>query len=329
MRRRELFTLVGGAAASGLWSLGARAQQQAAKMARLGMFLTSSADRDEVAIGLQRLRELEWTEGHNLRLDQVRVSGMDVETLRAQAAELVNRAPDVIWTLSNPVLAALHQTTRTIPVVFVNVADPVGSGFVVSLAKPGGNITGFTNFEDSMGGKWLEILKEIAPQATRALVLLHPETAAHRAFYRTIEAAASKLGVALTPAAIRHSSDISPAIASFAAGPNGGLIPLPHPLTADNRDTIIALAARHRLPAVYAFGYFASAGGLLSYGSDSADLWRRSASYVDRILRGAKPADLPVQAPNKFRLVINLKTAKALGLDVPLILQQRADEVIE
>jgi putative tryptophan/tyrosine transport system substrate-binding protein len=329
MRRRDFVTLLGSAAAT--WPLAARAQRQGPTLPRLGMILPALAagEREAIAGGVQRLAELGWNDGRNLRLDQVWLSGMDLDVVRARASELIARVPDVIWLLSNPVMAVLQRTTRTIPIVFVQVADPVGSGFVESLARPGGNVTGFTNFEDSMGGKWLDILKELAPQTTRALVMFHQETAAHRAFLRTMEAAAATLNVALTPAAIHDASDIARGITAFAGEPSGGLIPLPHPLTVENGSMIAALAALHRLPAVYAFRYFAAAGGLLSYGSDPADLWRRSASYVDRILHGAKPSDLPVQAPTKFQLVINLQTAKALGLEVPAQLLARADEVIE
>jgi putative ABC transport system substrate-binding protein len=329
MKRREFITLLGGAAA---WPLAARAQQPS-KLAHLGMLLPSQGgvggEREAITAGLHRLRELGWTDGDSLRITYKWVAGMDFEVLRANAAELVGTSPDVVWVVSNPALAALQRTTRTVPTVFVQVADPVGSGFVESLARPGGNTTGFTNFEDTMGSKWLEILHELAPGTTRALVLRHPETAAHRAFYRTIEAAAPALGVALMPADIRNASDIERAIVLLAEAPNCGLIPLPHPLTIINTGMIIGLAARRRLPAVYAFRFCATSGGLLSYGSDATELWRGSAAYVDRILRGAKPGDLPVQAATKFELVLNLKTAKALGLEIPPSLLARADEVIE
>jgi putative ABC transport system substrate-binding protein len=242
---------------------------------------------------------------------------------------LATTPPDIFWVLSNPVLAALQQVTRSTPIVFVQVADPVGGGFVESLAKPGGNTTGFTNFENAMAGKWLEILKEIAPNTSNVLVLHHAETAAHRAFLSTIEAAASPIGVTLTKGAIRDAADIEREVTAFAPRPNAGLIPLPHPLTAGNIPLLTSLTAKYRMPAVYPFRFFATGGGLVSYGSDAFDLWRRSAFYVDRILRGANPGELPVQAPNKFELVINLKTARALGLTVPPTLIARADEVIE
>ncbi|MFL6798522.1 MAG: ABC transporter substrate-binding protein [Xanthobacteraceae bacterium] len=328
MRRRDVFTLLGGVAAT--WPLPARAQQRS-KAPRIGMLLprAGAGERESVAAGVQRLRELGWRDGENVHIDYRWISSADDEQLQRQAAELVATAPELLWVLSNPMLAALQRTTRSIPTVFVQVADPVGSGFVESLARPGGNTTGFTNFENTMAGKWLELLHELQQSTTRALILLHPETAAHRAFLQRIESAAKMLGIAPVAAGIRGPADVERVIVSFTEQPNGGMIALPHPLTSNNRDTIIALAARHQLPAIYPFRYFATAGGVVSYGSDAIDLWQSSASYVDRILRGAKPADLPVQAPSKFELVINLKTAKALGLEVPPTLLARADEVIE
>ena len=328
MKRRAFIRLVGGAAA---WPFTARAQQSPRKGRRIGMLLprAGAGELESVAAGVQRIGELGWRDGDNLQIDYRWVSGVDAEQLRAQAADLVATAPDLLWVLSNPMLAALQRTTRNIPTVFVQVADPVESGFVDSLARPGGNTTGFTNFENTMGGKWLELLHEVQSSSTRALVLLHPETAAHRAFLRSIESAAEKLGISPVAAGIGEAADLKGVISSFAEQPNGGLIALPHPLTSNNRDMIIALVAQYRLPAVYPFRYFATAGGLLSYGSDAVDIWRRSASYVDRILRGAKPGDLPVQAPTKFELVVNMKTATALGLTMPTTLLARADEVIE
>jgi len=327
MRRREFIAVLGGAAA---WPLAARGQQRS-KVPRIGVLLprAGAGEQEAVATGVQRLRELGWRDGDNVHIDYPWISSVDAEQLQAQANQVVASPPEVLWVLSNPVLAALQRTTRSIPTVFVQVADPVGSGFVGSLARPGGNTTGFTNFENTMGGKWLELLHELRQRSTRALILLHPETAAHRAFLQTIESAAKALGIASVAAAIREVADIERAITTFTEQANGGMIPLPHPLTSNNRELIIALAARYRLPAISPFRYFATAGGVVSYGSDAIDLWRRSASYVDRILRGAKPADLPVQAPTKFELVINLKTAKALDLTVPPTLLSRADEVIE
>jgi putative ABC transport system substrate-binding protein len=326
MKRREFITGLAGAA---VWS--AALAQQSPKTKRIGMLLPRAGigEQESVAAGLQRLEELGWRDGENLQIDRRWISTVDAEHLRAQAADLVGTAPAVLWVLSNPMLAVLRQTTRDVPTVFVQVADPVGSGFVESLARPGGNITGFTNFEDMMAGKWLELLREVQPGTNRVLILLHPETAAHRAFLRSIETAAEMLKIAVIPAEIRNPSDIERAIGSLAGQSDSGLIPLPHPLTSNSRDIIIALAERYRLPAVYPFRYFATAGGVLSYGSDAVDLWRRSASYIDRILRGAKPGDLPVQAPTKYELVINLRTARALGLKVPPTILARADEVIE
>jgi putative ABC transport system substrate-binding protein len=328
IRRRSFLTLLGSAAAAlpkGAWA------QRRPKVPHIGMLLprAGAGESDSVAAGVQSLRELGWRDGENVHIDYRWVSGIDAEHMRGQAAELVADAPEVLWVLSNPMLAAVQRTTRSIPTVFVQVADPVGSGFVASLARPGGVTTGFTNFENTMAGKWLELLRELQRNLTRALVLIHPETAAHRAFFRSIQSAAETIGIAAVSADIREAVDIERAINSFAEQPDGGLIPLPHPLTSNNRDMIIALAARHRLPAVYPFRYFATAGGLLSYGSDAMDLWRRSATYVDRILRGEKPADLPVQAPTKYEMVINLQTARALGITVPATLLARADEILE
>jgi putative ABC transport system substrate-binding protein len=329
VKRREFITLIGGAAAA--WPLAARAQQPG-KMPRIGMLLAFTEDDPSMQARLvafrQRLAELGWTDGRNVRLDY-RFVGSDIERLRVNAAELVALAPDVMFAHSNPGLAALRQENRTIPTVFVQVADPVGSGFIQSLARPGGNVTGFTNFEPATASKWVEILKEIAPGVSRAAVLMHAETAANVALFRAAEAAGPLLGVTVAAAGIRDAAGIEYAITSFAQEPNGGLIALPHVVTAGHRELIARLAIEHRLPSVGAFGFMAASGGLISYGIDVVDLFRRSAAYVDRILRGEKPANLPVQAPVKFELVINLKTAKALGLDVPPTLLARADEVIE
>ena len=266
-------------------------------------------------------------EGRNLRIDYRWAAALD--RMPIYAAELVGLAPDVIVVQSNPGLAALRQATLTIPVVFVSVADPVGSGFIESLARPGGNITGFANFEPSMGGKWLEILKEIAPSLTRVAVIHHPKTSANLAILRAVEAAAPSFGVTLTAAGVHDAAEIEGAITAFAGEPNRALVVVPHPLTVVHRELIIKQATQHRLPAIYAFRYFAAEGGLISYGIDQTDMFPRAASYVDKILNGAKPADLPVQAPTKFELVVNLKTAKALGLTVPPTLLTSADEVIE
>jgi putative ABC transport system substrate-binding protein len=278
----------------------------------------------------EALDKLGWKPGHNIQIDARWPAG-DVSRVRAYAAELVSRTPDLILATNNPGLAALRQETRTIPIVFAAVTDPVGGGFVESLARPGGNITGFTNFETSLGGKWLELLKEIAPSVTRVAVIHHPETASNVAILRSAEAAASSLGLRLTPFGVHNAVEIERAVTAFAAESDGGLFVVQHPVTVTGVHSalIIRLAERHRLPAIYAYRTFATDGGLISYGVDPVDLFRRAAGYVDRILRGEKPADLPVQAPTKFELVINLKTAKALGLEVPPKLLALADEVIE
>jgi putative ABC transport system substrate-binding protein len=328
MRRREFVIGFAGAAAFG--SAAARAQQQRNPRRVALLWPMVGSEREPAEAGIRQLHELGWREGQNLHVEWHALTGIDRDGLRSQLAQLAATPPDVFWVLSNPVLAALQQTTRDIPIVFVQVADPVGSGFVQSLAKPGGNITGFTNFENAMAGKWLEILKEIAPSTRHVLVLHHAETAAHRTFVSVIEAvASSSIDVSLTKGAIRDAADIEREINAFASRENIGLIPLPHPLTAGNIPLLTGLAAKHQMPAVYPFRFFATGGGLVSYGSDAFDLWRRSASYIDRILHGARPAELPVQAPTKFQLVINLKTARALGLTVPPTLLARADEVIE
>jgi putative ABC transport system substrate-binding protein len=333
MRRREFVTLLGGAAAASSlsWPLSARAQQSD-RVRRIGV-LMGFAESDAVwqaylAAFRQRLQDLGWAVGRNLRIDY-RFAGENTERTRSAAEELVAIAPDLIFASTNPVVSALMQKTRTIPIVFTWVSDSVGSGFVASLAHPGGNITGFHNFEPAMGGKWLELLKQIAPGVRRAAVVHVPEITANVAFLRVVEAASSSLGMTATAAGVRDDADIERVLTEFAREPNGGLIVTPSPLTATKREVIIALAARLGLPAIYSFGFFATSGGLLSYGIDQLELVRGAASYVDRILRGANPGDLPVQLPTKFQLVVNLKTAHALGLDVPLHLQQLADEVIE
>jgi len=324
--RREFITLLGGAAAA--YPLAAAAQQPG-RIRRVGILLGTTASGPEpVPAFVRGLRELGWADGGNVRFEYRAVAG-DIDRFRTYAAELINQAPDVILVQSNPGLAALQQATRSIPIVFVQVADPVGSGFIASLARPGGNITGFTNFEPSMGNKWLELLKEISPQVTRGLVLMHPETIANINMARAADAAGPTIGIEVTVAGVHDAAEIERAIAAFASAPNSGLIVIPHTVTVVNHGRIIELAARNRLPTVFAFRYSAATGALMSYGVDADDLYRRASAYVDRILRGAMPAELPVQAPNKFELVINLKTAKALGLNVPPTMLARADEVIE
>jgi len=329
MKRREFITLLGGAVAA--WPLVARAQQPE-RVRRIGVLMGRSANDKEgqafVAAFLQGLQELGWSVGHNVIVD-IRWSADSNADARKYAAELVALAPDVILAQGSSPVASLLQVTSTVPIVFTNVADPVGAGYVDSLARPGGNITGFAPFEYSMSGKWLQLLKEIAPGVTRVAVFRDPSVAAGPGQFAAIQAAAPSLGVELRPFAVRDEGEIERALALFAQNPNSGLIVTGSPLAASHRDLFITLAARHRLPAVYFGRYWAAAGGLISYGSDLLDPFRRAAGYVDRILKGEKPADMPVQAPTKYELVINLKTARALGLTIPPSLLARADEVIE
>jgi ABC-type uncharacterized transport system substrate-binding protein len=330
MRRREFITLLGGAAAA--WPLAAGAQQPR-QVRRVGVLIALAQSDPEAQLRANALeaglRELGWVEGRNLRLDYSWVA--DASRLRAQASELVGLGPDLIVAVGTPVVAGLLPLSHSLPIVFVGVTDPVGSGFVKNLARPGGHVTGFTLFEFSIGGKWLEVLKEIAPNVKRVAVVFSPDTAPFAPlFWQPVaDAGARSFAVAPIQMPVRDGRELAGEIEGLAREPDGGLIVLPDVSTGNNRDLIIALAARHRLPAVYPFRYFATSGGLFSYGSDVADMFRRAASYVDRILKGAKPGDLPVQAPSKIALVINLKTAKALGLEVPPMLLARADEVIE
>ena len=331
MRRREFITLLGGAAAA--WPLAVRAQPSG-KVRLIGLLLPYAENNPEAQTVLAAFRDtlqgLGWTEGHNARIE-VRWAGANLEHLRDYAPELVALAPDVILCASNYVVAELSHLTRTIPIVFTQVSDPVGSGFVtgLSLARPGGNITGFTTFEPTMGGKWLETLREIAPGISRVAVLLQPQSAANVAFWRAAEASAPSPEFKVSAASVQNDTDIENAIATLASHAGGGLIVLPNPITLGHRDLIIELAARHRLPAIYPLSFFVASGGLLSYGIDLTELWRKTAGYVDRILKGEKPGDLPIQQPTKYELVINLKTAKALGLTVSQTLLARADKVIE
>ena len=328
MKRREFMTLLGGAAAA--WPLSARAQQSD-RMRRIGVLMPFLANDPEeqarIVVFEQSLQQLGWTVGRDLQINY-RSSGGEATLIRRYAAELVALAPDVIMTVGSVTLAPVQQATRTIPIVFVNVADPVGAGFVQSLARPGGNTTGFTNFEYSMSGKWLELLKQIAPRVTRVAVLRDPTVAAGIGQFSAIQSVAQSLGIELTPFSVRDVAEIERSIAAFARSGNGGLI-VTAGGTGFHRDLLIRLASRYKLPAVYPFRYYAKDGGLISFGPDTHDPIRRAAGYVDRILKGEKPADLPVQAPTKFETVINLQTAKALGLDVPQSLLARADEVIE
>ena len=327
MKRREFIAALGGAA---VWPLVARAQQPE-RVRHIGILDILGSDdpeaQERTKVFEQTLQQLGWTVGRNLKIETRQV-GSDADRLRRYAAELVALAPDVIVSVGSLPVAPLQQATRTIPIVFVNAPDPVGAGFVQSMAHPGGNITGFLNFEYNMSGKWAELLKQIAPNVTRALVVRDPTSAAGIGQFAAVRSVAQSLGVELTPLNVRDTDEMERNVAAFAGSGNGGMI-----VTAGGsgarRGLIISLAARHKLPSVYPYRYYAVDGGLLTYGPNTRDPFRRAAGYVDRILKGEKPADMPVQAPTKFELVINLKTAKALGLDVPPSLLARADEVIE
>jgi ABC-type uncharacterized transport system substrate-binding protein len=329
MNRRAFIAALGGAAGVSTWPLVARAQQT---IRRVGMLLPASADDAEfqtrAAAFLEGLRQSGWAVGQNVQID-TRWATNNAAEIRRHAAELAALAPDVILTSSSPALAALQQATRTVPIVFVTVIDPVGSGFVDGLARPGGNTTGFLLYEYSLSGKWLELLKQIAPNVTRAAVFRETTNPAGNAQFGAIQVVAPSLGIEVSPINMRDAGEMERAVAAFARSANGGMIVTGSASGTIHRNLLIGLAASAKLPAVYFARYFVVAGGLISYGPDLAGQFRRAASYVDRILRGEKPADLPVQAPTKYELVINLKTAKALGLDVPTTLLARADEVIE
>jgi putative ABC transport system substrate-binding protein len=329
LKRREFISLLGGAVAT--WPIAASAQQ-GERMRRIGVLSgVVEIDRDGQArteAFLQTLQQLGWTDGRNVRID-VRWTGGEADDTRKYAKELVALAPDVILATGGSVVAQLLQVTRTVPIVFAQVTDPVGAGFVDSLAQPGGNATGFTNFEYGISGKWLELLKEIVPRVTRVAVLRDPALPGGVGQLGAIQGAAPSFGVEVSPVGVRDAAEIERVVAAFARGSNAGLIVLTSALTRIHRDLITKLAAQHRLPAVYSDRTFVASGGLTSYGPDRTDHFRRAAGYVDRILKGEKPANLPVQAPTKYELVINLKAAKALGLEVPATLLARADEVIE
>jgi putative ABC transport system substrate-binding protein len=330
MRRRAFIALLGGAAAA--WPVAARAQQPGGAMRRIGVLMTAAADDPEGqarnAAFLQGLQQSGWTVGRNVRIDY-RWGAGNTDRLRHFAAELVGLAPDVIVATAGATVGALQQVSRTVPIVFVTTIDPVGSGFVDNLARPGGNATGFLAFEYSLSSKWLELLKQIAPSVRRAAVLRDTASPAGSAQFGAIQAVAPSLGVEVSPLNMRDAGEIERAVVAFARSANGGLIVTGTTSATVHRNLIVTLAARHNLPAVYYARYFAAAGGLISYGPDFIDQYRRAAGYVDRILKGEKPADLPVQAPTKYELTINLKTAKALGLEIPATLLARADEVIE
>jgi putative ABC transport system substrate-binding protein len=329
MRRRDFITLVGGAAAA--WPLAARAQQPD-QIRHIGVLMgmqkiDPEAEPRCVAFE-RRLQDLGWTGGRNIRIDY-RWSSDDGERLRAEAAELVGLAPELIVADSTAALTAIRPLARGLPLVFLRVSDPVTAGFIDSLARPGGSITGITNFEYAMGGKWLELLKQIAPHIVRVTALTYPGMTAHAGLWQTIETAAPTLGLEAKAVPVRTTSEIESAITAAAREPDHGIILLPHAIIEISRVQIIAAAARHRLPVIYPLRHYAAAGGLIAYGLEPLDLYRQAALLVDRVLRGAKPADLPVMQPTKFELVINLETAKALGLDVPAKLLALADEVIE
>jgi putative ABC transport system substrate-binding protein len=329
MRRREFITFLGGMAAA--WPLAARAQQPE-RMRRIGVLMNLAADDPEssvrIAAFLQVLQQLGWTNGHNIQIDTRWAAG-DAGRFRAYAAELVALAPEVILASSSPAVETLQQATRTVPIVFVNVVDPVGSGYIASLARPGGNITGFASYDFGISAKWLELLKEIAPSVKRVAVLRDPAIAIGIGQMAAIQTVAPSFDIELNPIGVRDAPAIERAITEFARKPNGGLIVLASPLAALHRKLIITLAAQLRLPAVYTLRFYVTSGGLISYGNVPIESFQRAAGYVDRILKGEKPPDLPVQAPTKYELVINLKTAKALGLTVPPTMLTRADEVIE
>jgi ABC-type uncharacterized transport system substrate-binding protein len=329
VKRRTFITLLGGAAA---WPLAARGQQHPDPMRRIGVLHTPAADDPEGqarnAAFLQGLAQFGWTDGGNVRIETRWAAG-DADRIRRFVAELVMLAPDVIVTSGSATVGPLLQATRTVPIVFVGTPDPVGAGFVESLARPGGNITGFTPYEYGIGAKWLELLKQSAPGVTRVAVLRDAAITAGIGMWGAIQSVAPSFGVELRPIDVRDAGEMERALAAFAGSPNGGLILTGSALAIVHRNLIIRLAARYKLPAVYFYRTFVLAGGLMSYGPDPHDEYRRAASYVDRILKGEKPADLPVQAPTKYELAINIKTAKTLGLTVPDKLLALADEVIE
>jgi putative tryptophan/tyrosine transport system substrate-binding protein len=328
MKRRDFITLLGGAVAA--WPLAARAQQSE-RMRRIGVLMNVAEESDQqanLAVFVQALQQLGWINGRNVQIE-TRWAGGSAAEIRRHAGELVALAPDVIFATGTASMGPFLQATRSLPIVFVNVADPVGAGFVDSLSHPGGNATGFIQFEYSLSGKWVELLKQIAPGVTRAAVLRDPTITSGIGQFAVIQSVAQSVGVEVSAINPRDAGEIERGVTKLAAAPNGGLIVAASALVVLHRELIIALAARHKLPAVYYRRYFVTTGGLISYGYDPVVAFRGAASYVDRILKGEKPANLPVQAPTKYELVLNLKTAKALGLEVPATVLARADEVIE
>jgi putative tryptophan/tyrosine transport system substrate-binding protein len=328
MNRREVITVLGGASLA--WPLAALAQQPAVR--RIALLLPATVDDAEfqarLGAFLQGLEKLGWSVGRDVHID-IRWATARADNIRRHAAELAARPPDIILAHGASAMGPLQQAPRTVPIIFVNVADPVGAGFVDSLARPGGNVSGFMSIEYSMGGKWLELLKNIAPGVTQAAVLRDPTQGSGTSQFAAIQAVAPSLRVEVNPVNLRNAGEIERALAEFARAPNGGLIVTAGGLAIRHRDLIVSVAARHRLPSVYFERLFVTAGGLISYGVSEIDQYRRAAGYIDRVLKGEKPADLPVQAPTKYETVINLKTAKALGLAVPASVLARADEVIE
>jgi len=327
MRRREFITLLGSAAATGPYAL--RAQQRMPQVAVvLGFAEGDQEGQSRLAALVETFTRLGWSDGRNVRLN-IRWAGPVVTRYKAVATEVTAASPDVIAAMTNPFVAQLQPLTKTIPIVFVQVSDSMGAGFVSNIARPGGNITGFENFQPEIGGKWLGLIKEAAPPVARIGILLQLENSSHAAMERVIEKTAPDFGVQVTALNVHDAAEIESAIVRFAQQPNGALIVLASPVTIPNRDLIVMLGARYRLPAIYMFRYFATSGGLIAYGPDQLDQWRGAAIYVDRILKGEKVGDLPVQAPSKYELVINLKAARAIGLNLPASLLARADEVIE
>jgi putative tryptophan/tyrosine transport system substrate-binding protein len=329
MRRRDFITLIGSTAAA--WPLAAHAQQPG-RIRRIGVLIASTENDPDSKARLTNfkggLEQLGWTEGQNIQIE-IRYADSRPDLYERLAKELVGSQPDVIFANTTAVVAAVGRETRTIPVVFVAVSDPIGSGFIESMSRPGGNLTGLSLYEEGITGKWLAMLKEIAPHLVRAALLANPKQTPFDYYLRSAKATAASLGIDVVPAPIANTADIERAIESFAQVPNGGLVVLPTTTFAENPDLLVALAARHRLPAIYPFRYFVVAGGLMAYSTDLVEQSRRAASYVNRILRGDKPADLPVQAPTRYETTVNLRTAKAIGLTVPPGLLVAADEVIE